>query len=153
MEELKDIIKNLSEEEQKNFFDKVKQQAQSAAKTAAERKKKEEEKKKFKASGHWESEDNEIKMTADIKEEEKDKIEFTVGKIDEPIKFSMSKNEFFNFFKMLEEVHSFVKEEEEKHTDYSWQKYLTDIANAISSSTSDLRDYRPRRRNSIFYIR
>ena len=148
-DELKSIISNLSEEEQKNFYEKVKLQAQAEANSAAERKKKEEESKKFKASGHWESSDNETSMSIDIKEEQKDQIEFTLSsKTEDTIKFSMTKNEFFNFSKMVQEAYNFTKEEQ---TEDAWKKYITDIANAISSSPSFIRS--PRRRNSIFYIR
>ena len=88
-------------------------------------------------------------MSIDIKEESKDQVEFTLSsKNEDTIKFSMNKNEFFNFSKMVNEAYEFTKEEEKEE---SWQKYISDIANAISNSALDIR--RPRRRNSIFYIR
>ena len=150
-DELNELIKSLPEEEKRNFFEKVKLQAQSAVKTAAEKNKKEEEKKTFKASGLWESSDQETTMTIDIKEEQRDQIEFYLSsKDEESIQFSMTKNEFFNFAKMVEEAHKFTKEEE---SDDSWKKYITDIANALESSVLELREPRQRRRNGIFYIR
>ena len=151
-EELNEILNSLSEEEKKSFIEKVKEQAKNAVKAFEEKKKQEEEQKKFKATGHWESEDNEIKMTADIKEDNKDTIEFTAGKTDDPVKFSMKKNEFFNFFKMLEEVNSFVKEEENLTIPASdpWFEYINDIAKSISNAS---RLCSPCRRSRIFHIR
>lgn len=150
-EELEKILESLPEEERKSFIEKVKVQAQNAVKVLEENKKKEEEKKKFKASGQWETENDEFKASLEINSEDMKSINVSINTKD--IHFALTKNEFFNFAKMVEDAYSSLKEDNEKPSaiEDSVYKYVRDIANRISDMHS-LMDY-PCRRGKIFHIR
>ena len=149
-EELEKILESLPEEEKQSFMEKVKAQAQNAVKMAAERKEKEEEEKKFKASGHWETEEKDgIKMSLDVNSEDRKQINFKIGEVE----FSLSKNEFFNFAKLLTDAFESLNDEEEKSklSDDPWLKYVDDIAKNISNASLALNW--PSRRGRYFRIR
>ena len=157
-EELEKILEILPEEEKRSFIEKVKQQAQSAAKKQEEeRKKKEEERKKleeerknFKASGHWETEeDGGIKISIDVDAEDRKLIHFNINNGEE--QFSFDKNAFFNFAELVSDAYSALKEEK-KSTEIGdpWFDYVSSIAKNIANPT---RFATPIKRGKIFHIR
>ena len=151
-EDLEKILESLPEEEKNNFYEKVKKQAQDAVKKIEEQKKKEEEAKKFKASGHWETENDEIKISADIEQEDSKRIHFNIGSESE---FYLDKNSFFNFAKMVEDIYEKTKEFPELKLPNcpsdSWQNYINEISKKISDFANY--DYAPFRNTKIFHIR
>ena len=152
-EELEKILESLPEEEKNSFIERVKAQAENAVKLAAERKEKEEEKKRFKASGHWEAEEKDgIKMSLDIDSEDRKQINFKIGENE----FSLSKNDFFNFAKLLNDAYGSLSEEKDGEnavlSDDPWFDYISSIANNITNASLAL-NWPNRRRNKFFRIR
>lgn len=149
-EELEKILEILPEEEKRSFIEKVKQQAQSAVKAAEEKKKLEEERKNFKASGHWETEeDGGIKISIDVDAEDRKLIHFNINNGEE--QFSFDKSAFFNFAELVSDAYSALKEEK-KSTEIGdpWFDYVSSIAKNIANTT---RFATPIKRGKIFHIR
>lgn len=145
--ELDQILESLSEEEKTSFYDKVKKQAQEAVKIAAEEKKKREANKEFKATGHWETEDDDLKIALDIEEDNKTEIKFNLSN---DVAFSLSKKEFFNFCRLLEDAYSTLNEEEGK-SPKDISETINSIAKIISASPYFIRPRLPFR-SKIFHI-
>ena len=150
--ELDHILESLSEEERKSFYENVKKQAQDAVKLSSEQKRIKDEQSKFKATGHWETEDEDnVKISIDIDEENRKLINFSID--DGAIKFSLGKKTFFNFCKLLADVHDALKEYKNRTIPMSDE--LVDTINSIADTIS-CNPYLARMkpfRSKIFHIR
>ena len=144
--EIEQILESLPEEQKTNFYEKVKKQAQEAVKLVVEEKKKEEEQKQFKATGHWETEDDELKITLDIEEDSKTEIKLHIG---DNVQFSWNKKEFFNFCKLLEDACNVLSDEDKSPRDIS--ETINSIAKIISTSPFYIRPRMPFR-SKFFHL-